>query len=377
MTENEEQLKQHAEAAKAIVSKADAEGRQLTKSERRKIDDHVDEVKKFKAAVEAEQQENAEQRAAEEELKASIDRLRASASKNTGQSGFAKAVLDAGFDSRANPRVEIESRSIFNASTLPGEETWRRADPTLAPLGQDRRFLYTNLPTENVDGVSAVHDFKQTARTLTGTPVRDLDATTDKAKVDVTLTSVVESLKQVAVTIDDIPNAIFESVNSLRAYLNSEGAFQVQKALDTHVMAQIVAAAPPFGTSGTGLVARLRNGVATMRGTGANPSIAVLNPTDSASLDLEADAGGYIFPTRDTGSSSPLWNMRVIERIGAGTEAPYLIDPQMLGQLYLGNMRFEADPITGFRKNLTTLRIETKALYHVRQAEGARRVNAT
>jgi hypothetical protein len=163
----------------------------------------------------------------------------------------------------------------------------------------------------------------------------------------------------------------------MRAYLHTEGAFQVQKALDAHVMAQIVAAAPPFGTSGTGLVARLRNGVATMRATGANPTIAVLNPTDSASLDLEADAGGYVFPTRDTGSSSPLWGLRVVERIGAGTEAPYLIDPTMLGQLYLGNLRFDAGPFTGFRKNLTTLRIETHALYHVRQAEGARRVNAT
>ena len=150
-----------------------------------------------------------------------------------------------------------------------------------------------------------MQDFRQSVRTLTGNAVRDLDATTDKATLDVTLTNVVESLKQVAVTIDAIPNSIFESVSSMRAYLNQEGAFQVQKALDTHVLSQIVAAAPPFGTSGTGLVARIRNGVATMRATGANPSLVVLNPTDAATLDLEADAGGYIFPTRDTGTSSP------------------------------------------------------------------------
>jgi hypothetical protein len=355
-------IKERVEKAKDIIAKAEQEKRSITAEERAEVERLTSEAEKLRY---------------DEELKDSIDRLRGSVRKSAQGGGFAKAILDAGFNFKQRPAVEIESRSIFNAPTFPGEELWRRADPTIAPLGQDRRFLYTNLPTENVDGVSAVQDFKQTARTLTGNPVRDLDATTDKAKVDVTLTSVVESLKQVAVTIDDIPNAIFESVSSLRAYLNSEGAFQVQKALDGHVMAQIVAAAPPFGTSGTGLVARLRNGVATMRATGANPSIAVLNPTDSASLDLEADAGGYIFPTRDTGSSSPLWNMRVIERIGAGTEAPYLIDPQMLGQLYLGNMRFEADPFTGFRKNLTTLRIEVHALYHVRQAEGARRVNAT
>ena len=141
---------------------------------------------------------------------------------------------------------------------------------------------------------------------------------------------------QVAVTIDEVPNAIFESVGSLRSYLNQEGAFQVQKALDGHVMAQIVGAAPPFGTSGTGLVARIRNGIATMRATGANPTTAVLNPTDAASLDLEADAGGYIFPTRDTGTSSPLWGLKVVERIGAGTEAPYSSTRRCWGSLTSG-----------------------------------------
>jgi hypothetical protein len=54
----------------------------------------------------------------------------------------------------------------------------------------------------------------------------------------------------------------------------------------------MAAGAPPFGTSGTTMVDKRRNGIATMRGTGANPSIAVLNPTDAAALDLLADAGG-------------------------------------------------------------------------------------
>ena len=40
-------------------------------------------------------------------------------------------------------------------------------------------------------------------------------------------------------------------------------------------------------------------------------------------------------------------------------------------------MRFEADPFSEFKKNLTTVRIEVKALYHVRQPEGARRIAAS
>jgi hypothetical protein len=61
-----------------------------------------------------------------------------------------------------------------------------------------------------------------------------------------------------------------------------------------------------------------------------------------------------VFATRSTGVSSPLWGLTLVERIGAGTEAPYLIDPNMLGVLYLGNVRFDADPYTGFKTNLTT-----------------------
>ena len=45
-------------------------------------------------------------------------------------------------------------------------------------------------------------------------------------------------------------------------------------------------------------------------------------------------------------------------------------------RLYLGSMRIDADPFTGFTKNLTTLRCEVKTLFHVRNAKGARRIAA-
>ena len=130
-----------------------------------------------------------------------------------------------------------------------------------------------------------------------------MDATTDKAKLDVTLALVTEALSEFAVTIDDVPNAILESVDLLEQFLNDEGRFQVFTAIDAHVFAQIVAATPAFGTSGTTLIDQIRNGVATMRGTGANPDLLVVNPTTGASLDLSTSGAGtpYLFPTRETG----------------------------------------------------------------------------
>lgn len=53
---------------------------------------------------------------------------------------------------------------------------------------------------------------------------------------------------------------------------------------------------------------------------------------------------------------------------------PLLVDTARIGQLYLGTMRVEADPFTGFKKNLTDLRVETNALMHIRDATAAYRI---
>lgn len=294
-----------------------------------------------------------------------------------GAAGLGQAMAAKGFNLRSKPSVKTSAYVTLKANSFPAVTDWARRAPTVVEMGFDARWLWPFLPKANAGQDTTIQDFRQTARTVTGTVLRAVDALTDKANVDVTVTLAAEAIKQLAVTINSIPNQLLESVPQLNAFLSQEGLFQVQSALDTHVMAQIVAASPPFGTTGTTLVDKVRNGVATMRATGANPRIVVLNPTDAAGLDLLADAGGYIFPVTSSGNSSPLWGLRVVERIGAGTEPPYLIDPDMLGVLYLGQMAFDADPYSEFKKNLTTLRVETNALFHVRDANGARRIAAT
>jgi hypothetical protein len=72
-----------------------------------------------------------------------------------------------------------------------------------------------------------------------------------------------------------------------------------------------------------GDIADLRNGVAAMRATGANPTIAAINPDDAATLDLTTvgSDGLYLFGLRTTGSPSPLFGLRFIEakNISAGS----------------------------------------------------------
>lgn len=296
--------------------------------------------------------------------------------------GFAAAVLRSGFNLKQKPSVTFSGMAAlgFKANSFPVVTSWDAPQPEIVPSGYDTRWLYPNLVRSDAGTATVIQDFKQSARTLTGTVKRALDATSTKANVDVTLALVTEALSQFAVTINDIPNALLESVRMIRSFLSNEGRFQVEKAIDAHVFAQIVAAAPPFGNTGTGLIEQVRNGISAMRVEGANPDILVLNATDAAALDLSTSGTGtpYLFATRTAGASSPLWGLTVVERTSAaGNEPPYLIDRKMLGVLYIGSMRFDADPFTGFKANLTTVRIETKALFHVRDAKGARRIAAT
>lgn len=302
---------------------------------------------------------------------------RGGANRSTGakSSPLAEAILDAGFHLKNRPSVELaafDTIADLKAQTVPSVTDWNRREPVIVPIGQDRRWLWPLLPMEDAGNSASIQDFKQTARTLTGTVQRTLNATTDKANLATTTTLVNEALVEFAVTLDDIPNAVLESVPRFDAYMASEGEFQVMKAIDAHVMAQIVAASPDNGLTGTNLITQLRNGISAMRANGAQPTLAVLNPTDSVTLDTYQESDGtFLFPTRSTNSANPLWDLRIVERIGAGDENPYLIDPALLGVLYLGTMRLDADPYTGFKKNLTTLRVEVKGLFHVRNAAGA------
>jgi hypothetical protein len=355
-------------AAAEILGRAQEEQRDLSAEEAAEHRSRLDEVAELDRDV-------------EEHLEKQIAEVRAQATREpeVERRTLADRILERGWDLKKNPSVTIPADELVEtrAQSLPAVSSWARRPGVIVPLGQDQRFLFPNLPTESAGESSTVLDFKQSARTLTGSVNRVLSSVAAKATLEVTVAAVTEDLQQFAVVLPAIPNQILESIPAFTDYMNNEGSFQISKALDDHVLAQIVAATPAFGTTGTTIIEQIRNGIATMRATGANPTLTVLNPTDAATLELTADAGGFVFASRDTGTASPLWGTTVIERIGGGTDPKYLLDPEMLGRLYIGSMRFDADPYTGFAANTTALRVEVNALYHVRNVQGARRVNAT
>jgi hypothetical protein len=358
-------------AATEILTRAQSEERDLSTEEAAEHRTRVDEVNGLDAEI-------------EQALEAQVAEVRAQATREpeVQTRTLADRILERGWDLKKNPSVTIPAEELVSpletrAQSLPAVSSWARLPGVIVPLGMDQRFLFPNLPTVPAGQSSTVLDWKQSARTLTGTVNRVLSSVAAKATLDVTVAAVTEDIQQFAVVLAAIPNQILESIPAFTDYMNSEGAFQIAKAIDTHVLAQIVAATPSFSNTGTTLIDKIRTQIGTMRGTGANPTLTVLNPTDATSLDLLADAGGYVFATRATGSSSPIYGTTVIERIGGGSDPIYLIDPELLGRLYIGNMRFDADPFTGFASNTTSLRVEVNAIFHVRNVQGAYRVAAT
>jgi hypothetical protein len=320
--------------ADEVLTRAAEEERDLTTEESAQHRDRVAEVRELDDEI-------------EKHLEAQIAETRAAATREpeVETRTLGGEILKRGWNLKtqssvtipADDLVQTRTLSSFSAETraqtVPAVNSWARLPGVLVPLGQDDRFLFPRLNTTSTGENTTILDWKQSVRTLTGTVARTLNAVSAKATLDTTTAAVVEDLQQFAVVLPTIPNQILESIPAFTDFMNTEGSFQIAKALDTHVLTQIVASTPLFSNTGTTLIDKIRTQIGTMRGSGANPTILVLNPTDATSLDLLADAGGYVFATRATGTSSPIYGTTVVERIGGGSDPIYLIDPDMLGVL--------------------------------------------
>jgi hypothetical protein len=156
----------------------------------------------------------------------------------------------------------------------------------------------------------------------------------------------------------------------LLEWLRGELGFQLDKALDAHTLAQIVAAKPAFGLTGVGLITQIRNAVSAHRALGASPTILAVPPKTAVELDSLEDAQKRpIFPLGVVGGSSPLFGLNVVE-LQSEEHSPLLIDPAVLGLVYTSLATILVDPFTQSSSNLVSVRLELDALFHVRDVSG-------
>ncbi len=168
-----------------------------------------------------------------------------------------------------------------------------------------------------------------------------------------------------------MPNAVIGAEAALLAFLKTELRYQLDVAVDQHVLAQLALADIPSGKTGTNLVDQVRNAVTAMRDAGANPNLVVLSGEDAAALDLTQTGSddAYVFASRATGSASPLWGLDVVET--AQATSPIVLDTSLVGVLYAQTGTFVVDPYSGLDTNVSRVRLEANVLFHVRDAAGA------
>jgi len=332
-------------AARAILANAKAEGRSLTGVERAKCNLHITKGEAFQTRQRA---ENLGGRGIESAngsgWKAVAERL------SKGERDFSVPMSD------VLGKAVSDANGAFEAATL-------RVEDGITQLPLDQRYIFNLFPQRDATGALHVSDFRQSARSLpeSGTGVeRDPLSTAEKQELDVAIDLASEDMRQLAVVIKDIPNALIENVEGLTAFLNAEMERQINAALDAHVVAAILASTPDVSAgSGASVAEELRFAKAELAAKGLRANIAILPPAELAALD--------VMPAIEKPGAFP-YGLALAE--SPALDAGLLADTGVAGVLYRGQMRFAANPYTGFSKNTTDLRLECEALFIVRNEDG-------
>jgi Phage capsid family len=353
--------------ATKILDDARAGGRPLTDAERTEANQLISDGKSWKEVA---------------QLRAMI--ADGAGGPETSGHGLGTKALAAGFDIRTpvvlGPGEAWRPSRI--KSSFPGVDGFFDI-PEVVPFAGDARYLYPSFAQRRSDpSVLTISDFAlnrggsgEIDGIGSGDIERDPMSTDPKAEIDLHVGLAGEPLRQLAVVLSGVPNAVLEASSQLADLLSTRMRYELDRALDAHVVSQIDAAGVTVNTgTGSDLIALIREAVTVARAQGANPTVLAVAPEDAEQLDLAiqpGSSGDYVFATRSAGVASPLWNLRIVESPAMSGHAPLVIDPAILGVLYASGLVFAADPYSGFKVNTTDIRAEGMVLFHVRDANGA------
>ncbi len=343
----EREVRSELASAKAITAAATAEGRGLTASEKKSLDGHL---------------------AAAKGLKGKLDATRIREGVGTGENAYAtlaKAIV-AGERSVEVSGFEIMSKAVSDADLGTDAQTGRAIleRPGITGKLVDDRYIFGAFPREDAGSNLAVSEFRQTSEAIaSGSVERALLATGEKAKLNVTIEHVSADIKQVAVLIEDIPNALLAAEGALQGFLSSRMNVALAEAIDAHVLAAIAASTPDATSEGSTIQESLRHAKADLREKGAHGSVAILTPEQAVEIDTT--------PAIDMPQAFP-YGLGLRESKSA--TSALVIDPAVAGVLYLGSLKADLDPFTGFSTNTTTLRLEQSLLFFVRNGDAIQSV---
>ncbi|MGH2924454.1 MAG: hypothetical protein ACRDK1_00620 [Solirubrobacterales bacterium] len=314
--------------------------------------------------------------------------LRELADRESGRSGFASVGLDGWAEAsrRLNPdrgdlRFEVSAAALLNPTLKPvnGQSIPSPAatSGSAAGVAPSNRWIYPALASSPFgsggSGDLSATDYRTklstTEATLTGSVEVETASDDQKSVMAPDIELVIPQASTFAVIAKNLPSVLFNSQDSLRAALSNGIGRRLSDAYDDHVIAAIEGdSALPNGSTGSDLVAKIRNAIADAHDLGSEPTILALTPSDAAALDLTKDDGGYTFRVdapRVEGAGSTVWSLRVRE---AAVAAPLLVDEAQIGLTYYGSAEVMIDPFSGLSQNLVRARVEALCRFHVRDA---------
>ena len=344
------EIRSAIEEAKGITEAATKANRGLTAAEDKKVKGLLEKAGRLKT-----------ERDAADAALTKADEIRRSVGGGSGFKSLAAQVI-------ANGRGEIRLKSVTETDA---DLLSTRIEGGIRRLPADERYLYPVLPSQDPGAALHVQDFRVTARGVTGTIERDPLATTDKAEADVTIEGFTADMKQLAVMVAGVPNALLASEAQLSSVLESEMNLKLRGALDAHVLSQIDAASVDHLSSvsydptinGFNAQGAIREGLSHMALSGFKPDVVAISPSAAEDIDLTK--------VTDEVSAFP-FGLRVVVSPDIDTHfagAPVLIDTSNAGVLYQGSLALQSDPYSGFAQNTVDLRAEFLALCVIRRPD--------
>lgn len=352
-------------AAKAIVARAKADGESLSPAQRDLVEAHM-----AKARVKAEESKDARETAV---TRAKVNKYLGKALTGDGNGVGFKAVAQR--LANGETRFTVPMAGLLGKGvTGDGEDITvfeaggTRMEGGIRPMPMDERWIYPLFPQRDAGNALVVQEFVQTAREalesgdesgLFGDIERDPVSTDPKAELNVEVDLAPSDVRQVAILVRDVPNALLEDIDSLAGFLAEEMRRQLQAAIDAHVVAAITDAGLSTSSgSADSVAAELRYAKSELAAAGLGADLAILRPESAAAIDVMKEA--------DLPARFP-YDLTLAE--SAALEDDIIVDRSALGVLYLGGIQFATDPYTGFGRNTTSLRAEGKVLFVVRNKD--------
>lgn len=325
--------------ARAVVDKAKAEDRDLTRDEKRRVDGFIDRAEGLKRDA---------------TLERKLDEMMGGGPNARPVQGVKLSALVAEVVPSFGAKGLTDTPSLYVPSTF-----------IATPAGSKGRAgdgaLWSAFPSRTVQGGSVSY-LQSTMGATTG--AAEVAPGAQKPTADWTLVKVETALATFAVLSPYFADTLLADSAEMASFLDAELSALVRIALDKHVEAVIDAGLTLPVAFATSPLATIRKGATAVQGAGFSPSAVFVNPAEAESLDLTVGTDGqYVLDVR-VKDSTPVWSLDVVVSRAMEVGKAFVLDPAAAGTTFLrSEARIALDALSRFDFDEVRARAEARGLF--------------